>query len=235
MSEYSSGVEDVRPDLTEAIEDYRREQSRALIGDFEPDNFDPREQLLAHRRGHRWAARPAPWASPRHLLNLHDIHERFAGHAGHRAAGGGPGHRRLRRVPRPERPKGVRGRRLERRRDRPPFSARPGFPRRSAATWPPSSSWSPTRWRSGPPACWRTRSTNRLRASTRRSCCPTSTPTPISACDELRVGSQGRLRLRLLPAGEDLPRGQPLPTRRGEDGRHHPAGRGEPARPPLLP
>lgn len=68
----------VRADLLQAIEDYRREQSRALIGDFDRDNFDPCNSF-SRIGGGSLGGKARALAFVRHLLNLHEIHDRFPG------------------------------------------------------------------------------------------------------------------------------------------------------------
>ena len=81
------------------------------------------------------------------------------------------------------------------------------------------------RWRCAPRACSRTRSTSPSPASTRPTCCRTTTPTR-----EVRLRRAAATPIQLVYAStfsrhaQGYLRGHALPARGGEDGGHHPAG-----------
>ncbi len=75
-----------------------------------------------------------------------------------------------------------------------------------------------TRWRCAPRACSRTRSTSRSPASTRPTCCRTTTPSASARLRQLVDGDQARLRLDLHRARQGLPARHAVPPRGGEDG-----------------
>ena len=56
-------LENLRHDLIESIAEYRREQSQALIGEFNPATFQPAESSFCRSAAARWAARRADWRS----------------------------------------------------------------------------------------------------------------------------------------------------------------------------
>ncbi len=92
---------------------------------------------------------------------------------------------------------------------------------RSSDAWPPTWIWSATPWRCGRPACSRTPSISRWPASTRPTCCPTTTPTTRSAWINWCGRSSG-LRLHLPHLRQELLQGHPVPPRGREDGGDHP-------------
>jgi len=62
-----TGPEHLRSDLIESINDYRREQSELVIGDFNADTFKPSESSSCALALDRWEARPA--ASPSFVIS----------------------------------------------------------------------------------------------------------------------------------------------------------------------
>ena len=160
--------------LIDAIADYRRERSQAVVADFDRAAVRRRGATSTASAAARWAARRAGLAFVRRLLA-----ERAAATAASTACGsrvprgGGGRHRRLRPVPRRQRP--------ARLRDRAPTTT-PSCGAASAAARLPRGRRAATcaaflervrlsARRALVAACSRTRSTSRSPASTRRSCC----------------------------------------------------------------
>ena len=80
--------------MIESINDYRREQSELLIGDFNADTFKPSETgFFCGSAPDRWGARRAASLSCAILLRKSRITRRFAGHPHRGASGSGPGQR----------------------------------------------------------------------------------------------------------------------------------------------
>ncbi len=152
---------------------------------------------------------------------------------GDRPAGRHPGHRHLRRVPRAERPavlcrRGPGDRGVARPLPGEPPSAE-GLPRPGrlpgARDLPPGRPLlQPAGGFAVPTA---RRGLRHVHAPQHRSGPPTPAG-PAAGRD------QGGVRVGLLAAGEDVPRGEPVPPRGREDGGDRPAGRGQPPRRPLL-
>ena len=173
------GLEDLRGDLIQAIQEYRAERNRRIVADFDRATFDGRG-LLAHRRrlARRQGSRPrlrerAPrrQPGPRPFPEREDL----------RSVRRRPRHGRLRPVPRRERPAGLRDR-VRRRRGHPTPLPRGRVSRGDGAgSGRVPRGGSATRSPCAPRACWRTRSTSPSPASTTRTCCRTTTAAARSA------------------------------------------------------
>ena len=153
------------------------ERDRVIVADFDRDDFDP-PISIARIGGGSLGGKARGLAFVNRLLNESDVAERFPGVEISVPSCGRAGHRRLRPVPRAERPA-----RLRHRLRRPTR-------RSSGASWPRRSpprrcddlrglprAGPTTRWPCAPRACSRTPRTSPSPASTRPTCCPTTTPT----------------------------------------------------------
>jgi CheY-like chemotaxis protein len=78
ISDFAS-LEDLRQDLIQAIDDYRREQSQVLIGDFDPATFQPEESPFLRLGGGSLGGKARGLAFVRHLLHRHRLAHRFPG------------------------------------------------------------------------------------------------------------------------------------------------------------
>src|SRR6266852_4313909 len=74
-----SGPEHLRRDLIESINDYRREQSEVLIGDFKADTFKPSESNFLRIGSGSLGGKARGLAFVRHLLRTRRITRRFPG------------------------------------------------------------------------------------------------------------------------------------------------------------
>src|SRR5207245_4206155 len=74
-----SGPEHLRRDLIEAINDYRREQSEVLIGDFKADTFKPSESMFLRIGSGSLGGKARGLAFMRHLLRTRRITRRVPG------------------------------------------------------------------------------------------------------------------------------------------------------------
>ncbi len=74
-----SGPEHLRRDLIESINDYRREQSEVLIGDFRADTFQPSESNFLRIGAGSLGGKARGLAFVRHLLRKNRITRRFPG------------------------------------------------------------------------------------------------------------------------------------------------------------
>jgi hypothetical protein len=74
-----SGPEHLRSDLIESINDYRREQSELVIGDFNPDTFKPSESGFLRIGAGSLGGKARGLAFVRHLLRKNRITRRFPG------------------------------------------------------------------------------------------------------------------------------------------------------------
>jgi CheY-like chemotaxis protein len=74
-----SGPEHLRSDLIESINDYRREQSEVLIGDFRADTFKPSESSFLRIGSGSLGGKARGLAFVRHLLRKSRIIRRFPG------------------------------------------------------------------------------------------------------------------------------------------------------------
>jgi CheY-like chemotaxis protein len=74
-----AGPEDLRHDLIESINDYRREQSELLIGDFNPETFEPSESSFLRIGLGSLGGKARGLAFIRHLLRKNRITRRFPG------------------------------------------------------------------------------------------------------------------------------------------------------------
>ncbi len=73
------GPEHLRRDLIESINDYRREQSEVLIGDFRPDTFQPSESSFLRLGSGSLGGKARGLAFVRHLLRKSRLTRRFPG------------------------------------------------------------------------------------------------------------------------------------------------------------
>ena len=73
------GPEHLRRDLIESINDYRREQSELLIGDFNADTFKPSESGFLRIGSGSLGGKARGLAFVRHLLRKNRITRRFPG------------------------------------------------------------------------------------------------------------------------------------------------------------
>jgi len=78
ISDYAS-PEHLRSDLIESINDYRREQSELVIGDFNADTFKPSESTFLRIGAGSLGGKARGLAFVRHLLRKHRIVKRFPG------------------------------------------------------------------------------------------------------------------------------------------------------------
>jgi hypothetical protein len=78
VSDFAS-PEHLRRDLIESINDYRREQSELLIGDFNADTFKPSETSFLRIGAGSLGGKARGLAFVRHLLRKHRIARRFPG------------------------------------------------------------------------------------------------------------------------------------------------------------
>jgi hypothetical protein len=78
VSDFASH-EDLRRDLIESIAEYRDEQSRVLIGDFQGSTFKPTEATFLRIGGGSLGGKARGLAFVRHLLHRHAVHRRFPG------------------------------------------------------------------------------------------------------------------------------------------------------------
>jgi CheY-like chemotaxis protein len=74
-----TGPEHLRSDLIESINDYRREQSELLIGDFNADTFKPSESSFLRIGAGSLGGKARGLAFVRHLLRKNRITRRFPG------------------------------------------------------------------------------------------------------------------------------------------------------------
>ncbi len=74
-----TGPEHLRSDLIESINDYRREQSELLIGDFNADTFKPSESSFLRIGAGSLGGKARGLAFVRHLLRKNRIARRFPG------------------------------------------------------------------------------------------------------------------------------------------------------------
>jgi CheY-like chemotaxis protein len=74
-----AGPEDLRRDLIESINEYRREQSEVLIGDFKADTFKPSEASFLRIGSGSLGGKARGLAFVRHLLRKNRITRRFPG------------------------------------------------------------------------------------------------------------------------------------------------------------
>jgi CheY-like chemotaxis protein len=74
-----TGPEHLRSDLIESINDYRREQSELLIGDFNPDTFKPSETGFLRIGAGSLGGKARGLAFVRHLLRKNRITRHFTG------------------------------------------------------------------------------------------------------------------------------------------------------------
>src|SRR5580692_8386760 len=74
-----TGPEHLRSDLIDSINDYRREQSELLIGDFNADTFKPSETGFLRIGAGSLGGKARGLAFVRHLLRKHRITRRFPG------------------------------------------------------------------------------------------------------------------------------------------------------------
>ncbi len=72
-----NGPEDLRRDLIDSINEYRREQSELLIGDFNPDTFKPSESSFLRIGSGSLGGKARGLAFVRHLLRKNRITRRF--------------------------------------------------------------------------------------------------------------------------------------------------------------
>jgi CheY-like chemotaxis protein len=78
ISDYAS-TEHLRRDLIESINDYRREQSELLIGDFNAETFKPSEAGFLRIGAGSLGGKARGLAFVRHLLRKHRVSRRFPG------------------------------------------------------------------------------------------------------------------------------------------------------------
>src|SRR5271170_1180984 len=74
-----TGPEHLRSDLIESINEYRREQSEVLIGDFRAETFKPSESHFVRIGAGSLGGKARGLAFVRHLLRKHRITRRFPG------------------------------------------------------------------------------------------------------------------------------------------------------------
>jgi CheY-like chemotaxis protein len=74
-----NGLEHLRRDLIESINDYRREQNEVLIGDFKPDTFKPSDSGFLRIGSGSLGGKARGLAFVRHLLRTRRIMRRFPG------------------------------------------------------------------------------------------------------------------------------------------------------------
>src|SRR5713226_8015207 len=74
-----TGPEHLRSDLIESINDYRREQSELLIGDFNPDTFKPSESSFLRIGAGSLGGKARGLGFVRHLLHKNRVTRRFPG------------------------------------------------------------------------------------------------------------------------------------------------------------
>ncbi len=72
-------LEDLRRDLIDAIADYRREQSQALIGEFNPATFQPTESFFLQIGGGSLGGKARGLAFIRHILRQQGMARSFPG------------------------------------------------------------------------------------------------------------------------------------------------------------
>ena len=72
-------IEDLRRDLIESIAEYRREQSQALIGEFNPATFQPSETFFLQIGGGSLGGKARGLAFIRHILRQRGIARAFPG------------------------------------------------------------------------------------------------------------------------------------------------------------
>ena len=72
-------LENLRRDLIESIAEYRREQSQALIGEFNPATFQPSETFFLQIGGGSLGGKARGLAFIRHILRLRGISRAFPG------------------------------------------------------------------------------------------------------------------------------------------------------------
>jgi len=72
-------VQDLRNDLIGSIVEYRREQSQALVGDFNPATFQPERAFFMRIGGGSLGGKARGLAFVRHLLHSRQLNYRFAG------------------------------------------------------------------------------------------------------------------------------------------------------------
>jgi CheY-like chemotaxis protein len=72
-------LEDLRRDLIESIAEYRRDQSQALIGEFNPATFQPDEMFFLQIGGGSLGGKARGLAFIRHILRQRGISRSFAG------------------------------------------------------------------------------------------------------------------------------------------------------------
>ena len=82
-------LEDLRRDLIESIDEYRREQSEVLIGDFDAATFQDRRSILPADRGGSLGGKARGLAFIRHLLHKQRIFTALCGSQNYGAAGAG--------------------------------------------------------------------------------------------------------------------------------------------------
>ncbi len=72
-------LEELRANLIDSIAEYRREQARALVGDFDRDAFDASAPFFARIGGGSIGGKARGLAFVRRLLGLHGVNRRFPG------------------------------------------------------------------------------------------------------------------------------------------------------------